>query len=115
MLQRYALLTLICLASITASAEHLLGGTISTRCTGGNFHEITLKLFRACSGSAMVPQDLELSNDCGVVFDITGLLPESMVEVSPLCPDQVANSTCNGGNLVGIELYTYRTTAYLSP
>ena len=115
MLQRYALLTLICLTSIRASAEHFLGGTISTRCTGGNFHEITLKLFRACSGSAMVPQDLHLSNDCGVTFDVVGLLPDSVVEVSPLCPEQIANSTCNGGNLAGFELYIYKTTAYLSP
>lgn len=115
MLQRYAFLSLIGLLTMRASAEHFLGGTISTRCTGGNFHEITLKLFRACSGSAMVPQDLHFSNDCGVTFDVTGLLPESVVEVSPLCPDQIANSTCNGGNLAGFELYIYKTTAYLSP
>lgn len=115
MLQRYLILSLIGILTTRASAEHLLGGTISTRCTGGNFHEITLKLFRACSGSAMVPQNLRLTNDCGVVFDVTGLEPQSVVEVSPLCADQIPNSTCNGGNLVGLELYTYTTIAYLSP
>jgi len=115
MLLRVTFFTLVCFLSAYARAEHLPGGTITTRCTGGNFHEITLKLFRACSGTAMIPQELDLTNDCGVVFNIADLLPESVVEVSPLCPDQLANSNCNGGNLVGFELYTYRTTAYLSP
>ncbi len=115
MLQRYALLALICSTSIHVAAEHLPGGTISTRCLGNNFHEITLQLFRDCSGSEIAAQGLELTNDCGVQFQVNDLSPVSVEEVSPLCADQLPNSTCNGGSLVGYQLYTFRTTVFLSP
>lgn len=99
----------------SASADHFAGGTISTRCLGGNFHEVTLQLFRNCGGTAMLAQTLDFSNDCGVIFQQTGLLPDTVVEVSPLCADDLPNSTCNGGSLMGFDLSTYRTTVYLSP
>ncbi|HMC96831.1 MAG TPA: hypothetical protein VKG92_04220, partial [Flavobacteriales bacterium] len=48
-----------------ARAMHLPGGTITYRCTGNNYHEITLTLYRECSGAAMVSQTLQFHNDCG--------------------------------------------------
>ncbi|MCB0769714.1 MAG: hypothetical protein KDC00_04835 [Flavobacteriales bacterium] len=115
MVLRYTVFLLLFAMSGMLRAEHLPGGTITTRCVGGNFHEITLKLFRECSGSPMIPQDLSFSNDCGVNFQQTAMQPVSVEEVSPLCPEELPNSRCNGGTLLGFELYTYRTTIFLSP
>jgi hypothetical protein len=115
MLLRYTVSFLLFAMFGTLRAEHLPGGTITTRCVGGNFHEITLKLFRECSGSPMIPQDLSFSNDCGVNFQQTAMQPVSVEEVSQLCPEELPNSRCNGGTLLGFELYTYRTTIFLSP
>lgn len=115
MTQRYTLSLLLSFATLFAYSEHLPGGTISARCVGGNFHEVTLKLYRECSGAPMIPQDLHFENDCGVSFDQMDLVAESVEEVSPLCPTDLPNSTCNGGTLRGFQLYTYRTTVFLSP
>ena len=115
MVQRYALLLLLSFCSIYVSAEHLPGGSISARCVGNNFYEVTLKLYRECSGVAMIPQKLHFENDCGVTFDQPNLLPVSVEDVSPLCAEDLPNSICNGGTLIGFELYTYQTTVFMSP
>ncbi len=115
MAQRYTLSFLLATFAFSTFAEHLPGGTLTARCVGGNFHEVTLKLFRECSGAAMIPQRLHFENDCGVSFDQQDLAPISVEDVSPLCAEDLPNSTCNGGTLIGFELYTYRTTVFLSP
>ncbi len=99
----------------TARAEHLLGGSITYRCIGNNLYEVTLTLWRSCSGVAMVPQNIRLFNDCGLNFTRTGLLPSDSLEVSPVCPSSLASTTCHGGNLRGTMVYHYVDTVYLSP
>lgn len=99
----------------TAYAEHLPGGTITYQCTGSNYYEITLSLYRECSGAPMVPQTLQLLNDCGVSFTIPGLLPIDTLDISPLCADTLDANSCNGGTLIGLQLFIFRTTIYLSP
>jgi len=112
---RIALFTVSFAVFGTSQANHLPGGNITYRCTGGNYHEITLTLYRECSGSPMIPQTLQLSNDCGVTFSISNLLPVETLEISPLCTDSLVESTCNGGTSVGILAFIYRTTVFLSP
>jgi len=82
---------------------------------GNNFYEVTLKLYRECSGVAMILQKLHFENDCGVTFDQPNLSPISVEDVSPLCAEDLPNSICNGGTLIGFELYTYQTTVFMSP
>lgn len=108
---------LLLLASFTilVRAEHYAGGTITTRCVGNNFHEVTLQLFRDCSGNAFSAQNLLFTNSCGVEFSQSGLQPILVEEVSSLCPAEVQNSACNGGFLSGYQKLTYRATVYLSP
>lgn len=113
--KRYTLLFLSALLWCTLRADHFAGGTITTRCLGGNFHEVTMQLFRNCSGTPFLPQDIDFANDCGVVFQQTGLEPVSTEEVSPLCEADIPNSTCNGGSLLGFQLSTYRINVFLSP
>ncbi len=115
MMKRYALFLSVLASAFTLRADHFAGGTITTRCTGNNFHDVTLQLFRNCSGAALLPQTLYFTNDCGVTFSQTLPEPVSVEDVSPLCADELANSTCNGGSLIGYDLSTFRTSVYLSP
>lgn len=114
---RYAFVFLFSLLWSSTKANHFSGGTITARCTGNNFHDITLQLFRSCGdGPALLPQDIDFSNSCGVTFNRIDIPPESVQEVSGLCASDLANSTCNGGTEPGFELVTYRLSrVYLSP
>jgi large repetitive protein len=107
-------LLLITLAN-TLSAEHLPGGNITYECLGGNQYQVTLTLFRECSGSTLLPQSLFFSSDCGSTFTAGPLPVSAGMEVSQLCPADLPNSTCNGGTLPGIEVYRVQTTVNLSP
>lgn len=111
------LFTLLATLSLCTSllAEHLPGGDITYRCLGNSQYEITLKLWRECSGAPIIGQSLTFSNTCGVSFTMNNIAQVSMEEVSPICPGQVDQTTCNGGTLIGIELYTFQTTLFLSP
>ncbi len=115
MLPRYCTVLVSILFTMVGDAHHYAGGTITTRCVGNNFHEITLQLFRNCWGDPFQGQTLHFSNDCGVEFTNTGLQPVSVVGASSICPAELPNTTCNGGSLLGYELNTYKTTVYLSP
>lgn len=115
MMKRYTVLFLFLAIVVGSRADHFAGGSITTRCLGGNFHEITFQLFRDCSGVPLGVQNLHLSSDCGVSFDQTLGEPVSVEEVSPLCAADLPNSTCNGGTLVGYDLTTYRANVFLSP
>lgn len=96
-------------------AIHLPGGTITWRCIGGNFHEVELHVWRECSGNAMQPQTISFSNDCGVAFNVSGLEPVEVLNVSQVCTSELGTTNCNGGGVAGIERYIYRTTVFLSP
>ncbi|MGV3636173.1 MAG: hypothetical protein ACO1NQ_00875 [Flavobacteriales bacterium] len=112
---RNLLLAAFFLASAASRADHFAGGTITTRCTGNNFHEVTLQLFRNCNGEVLAPQNLNFTNDCGVQFSVNALQPVSVQDASSLCAAELPNSSCTGGSLLGFDLTTYRTTVFLSP
>lgn len=109
------LLLLPLLLAPAARAEHLPGGSITTRCIGGNQHEVTLKVWRECTGAPMIAQQLTFANACGVSFSIPSAPLISVQNVSPVCDGQTGQTTCDGGAQIGIEEYTYRLTVFLSP
>lgn len=115
MMKRYTLLFTFAASFLSLRADHFAGGSITTRCTGNNFHDITLQLFRNCGGTPLGQQTLNFSNDCGVIFSQVLGEPISVQDVSPLCEGEIQNSTCNGGGLEGYDLTTYRASVYLSP
>jgi len=110
-------LTLLAAMAVSLSmlAEHLPGGNISVRCVSGNQHEVTLKLWRECTGAEMIGQTINFVNTCGVSFSLNNMPLISVANVSPVCEGQADQTTCDGGTLIGIEEYTYRTTVNLSP
>ena len=101
--------------ALSLRAEHLPGGSITYECLGGNQHVVRLTLYRECSGQPMIPQTLNFSNDCGVQFTLSDLQPITVEDVSQQCESALAQNTCNGGPLIGVERYTYERTLFLSP
>ena len=97
------------------SANHYSGGNITYVCQGGNSYAVTLQLFVDCSGVAVLPQTLDFVSSCGENITVADLEPSAGVEVSQLCPDQLMNSTCNGGTLPGFRLYEFTTVQELAP
>lgn len=97
-----------------ASASHIVGGEILWECLGNNQYEITLNLFRDCFGITLGTQDfVSFTSPCGTV-DLT-VNQVSITEVSQLCPEEIVNSTCNGGSLPGIEQWTFTGIVTLPP
>ena len=102
------------LGAQNASASHIVGGEILWNCLGNNQYEITLNLFRDCFGITLGTTDFVTFNSpCGTV-DLT-VNQVSVTEVSQLCPEEIVNSTCNGGSLPGIEQWTFTGIVTLPP
>ncbi|MGD1846357.1 MAG: gliding motility-associated C-terminal domain-containing protein [Salibacteraceae bacterium] len=112
-----ALLTIaLCLgAAKSGLATHFAGTDLQYKCIGTDSFEITLNLFRDCSGNpAPLATDIDFVSSCGGVLTVN--VPLTAVdEVSQLCEDEIVNSTCNGGTFPGMEQYIYRTTVVLTP
>jgi gliding motility-associated-like protein len=120
MLKKY-LRMLILLAILTASqnvkASHISGGDITFQCVGPNQYLITLNLFRDCAGISMSNSEfMTASSPCGSSINFTAQLQNpGGTNISQLCPPQIPNSTCSGGTLPGMQLYTYQATVTLNP
>ncbi len=105
----------ICLSGLiwynNVSASHAVGIDLSYQCLGNNQYRFALNFYRDCDGvSAPSSASINISSaSCGVNTSIN-LALQSSSEVSPLCLLQIQNSTCNGGSLPGIQLYTYSGT-----
>jgi len=99
-----------------ANASHSMGADISYVCTGPNTYDFTFSFYRDCNGiSAPASVNLSINSPSGCGTSQTvNLTQQSSVEASPLCPSQIVNSTCNGGTLQGVEVYTYTGTVTLS-
>lgn len=103
------------LALPAANASHMMGADLRFRCLGGNTYEITLSFYRDCSGiSPSTTANISISSaSCSQTLATLSLPQTSVVEASPLCPAQLSQSTCNGGTLPGVQLYTYMGTVTL--
>ena len=89
-----------------------------------NTYKFYATFYRDCGGiSAPTTIDFYFNNVCGLtasnipaVFDTLfngsmDLIPG--MEVSPLCPADIANSECNGGSLPGVQVYVYSAIVVL--
>ncbi len=114
-MHRYLLPFLLLLSFPASYAAHFTGGTISYRCVGTNIYEINMVIWRDCIGNDLLPQTIQFASDCGLSFNVPGLLPVTVEDVSALCASELGNSTCNGGPQPGLEAWHYSTTQFLSP
>lgn len=92
-----------------------MGSDISFRCLGGNQYQVVVTVYRDCSGISMptsIPVDI--TSTCGNQTVTAALNSgQSGQEVSQLCPTAV--STCSGGLLPGVQVYTYVATVTVNP
>ncbi|TVR78529.1 MAG: hypothetical protein EA412_08830 [Chitinophagaceae bacterium] len=98
------------LSNSQLKASHAVGGDITYICLGNNQYEITLNLYRDCAGIG-APNTVNLtvsSQSCNQSFSTGAMSKVSFQEISPLCPQQMPQSRCNGGNLPGIEQHIYK-------
>ncbi len=95
-------------------ATHISGGEIFYECLGNNQYRVTLIVYRDCFGVDLNNNvDLDFTSPCDS-FTVTINTPNP-VELSQLCDLELPNSTCNGGNLPGIEQYTFTRVVTLPP
>ena len=93
-----------------AKASHIMGADLSYKCLSNDTIEFTLKIYRDCDGilpDASYPINIEAAS-CGFFSFCDVLQIGNAIEVSPLCPSQINNSTCGGGTLPGVEQYIYK-------
>ncbi|MFN8285905.1 MAG: gliding motility-associated C-terminal domain-containing protein [Chitinophagales bacterium] len=92
-----------------------MGSDITFNCLGGNNYQVVVTVYRDCSGiSAPTSISVDVTSNCGSQFITCNLdAVNSGQEVSQLCPSAV--STCQGGSLPGVEVYTYIGTVTITP
>ena len=98
-------------------ASHFSGGDITATCVGPSQVQITVKLYWDCSAWASMPLtiNLDLSSSCGGSSNyLLPLINVNGTEVSNLCPNDLVNSTCNGGSYPGRKEYIYQDVITVS-
>lgn len=111
-------LSLLCFLFINQSkASHIAGGDLSYVCLGGNQYQINLNLFVDCLGfDPGASQTINFTSTCGGFATATvNVLNPGGTEISQLCPTQINNSTCNGGTLPGMWVFSFTGTVTLAP
>ncbi len=109
---------IIILFANNAKATHIMGADLSFKCLPNNIVEFNLSLYRDCSpGSAQLQGSYTIdvsSASCGIFTSVTVFQVGNGIEVSPLCPLQINNSTCNGGTLPGVQQFKYSGSIQLT-
>ncbi|MCW3103558.1 MAG: gliding motility-related protein [Bacteroidetes bacterium] len=111
-------LSLLCFLFIgQAKASHIAGGDLSYVCLGGNQYQINLNLFVDCLGfDPGASQTINFTSTCGGTATATvNATNPGGTEISQLCPSQINNSTCNGGTLPGMWVFSFTGTVTLAP
>lgn len=100
--------------AVPASATHISGGEIYYECLGNDQYRITLVVYRDCAGINLNSSyTLNVNSPCDNKT-MTVSTPGG-TEISQLCDLELPNSTCNGGNLPGIQQFIYTGTVSLPP
>ncbi len=102
-----------------------MGGELQYEHLNGDSYHIMLTLYGDCSSSSSAFQGLyssqpwvmmkQKNNGVYQLYDSVALSAISPIgeEITPLCPSELSNSSCSGGNLPGIRKFRYETTVTL--
>lgn len=121
------IILLFCLFAvyIPAHANHLFGGELFYTFVSGNTYKVTMILYGDCgsaaspafSGLATANPQIEIYNGTSL-FQTLSLNPQpgSGVDVSPVCPDESANTKCSNPNntLPGVKKFIYAANVTLN-
>ena len=115
----FCLLTLV---SNSVRASHLFGADLYYTHVAGQTYNINMVVYGDCGGSPAAFQGLYTASpvieiyDNGVYLQTIFLSPTiTGIEVTPVCPGQINNTTCNGGTVPGVRQFSYSTSVNLSP
>ncbi len=112
---RFGVIALLLMSSDSLMyATHIMGGEITYTWMGGNQYLFRVTLYRDCNG-VLLPLSIIMrlqSSVCGQNFTVS--LPlVAITEVSQVCPSYIPLTTCNGGNLPGVQRGVYETIVNL--
>lgn len=104
--------------SYSAKATHIYGADFYYTHVSGNTYTISLDVYGDCSGSAFPTltssaPGVDVYDSLNLVQSITLSLQGPGVEVTPVCPSQIGNTSCNGGSLPGVMKFHYSNTINL--
>lgn len=118
-MKKLSFLLLTILFSYSIKASHIAGGEITYTSLGNNQFRIHLNLFVDCAGfNPGNSQTINFRSTCGGTTSAqVQITPNTTggLEISQLCPNDMPNSRCNGGNLPGMWLFSYEGTVTLAP
>jgi len=108
------------LFAIRVSATHIIGGEIGYTHTSGYTYEIVLTLYGDCAGTAFpslinsIPR-VEIYKDAVPNSFIDLGISGPPVEVTPVCPSEVNNTTCVSvnGTIPGVMRFIFKGTVVL--
>jgi gliding motility-associated-like protein len=114
---------IVLFSSVTAEASHMFGADLFYTHVSGNTYNITMVIYADCSGSAFpnlpgsIPQIVIFNGSTQVaVIGLPIVAPSSGVEVTPVCPAQINNTTCVSltGTVPGVKKFVYSSSYTLS-
>lgn len=117
------LLLFFAIGYFKADATHLFGGEIFYTNVSGNTYKVTVVLYGDCSSTSQAfpilgsaTPKVEVYNGSSLITTLTlTAQPGSGINVSPVCPDEVNNTTCTpNGTLPGIKKFIYAANVTLS-
>jgi gliding motility-associated-like protein len=99
---------------LSLKASHMQGADLWYTWIGPNTYKITVTFYKDCNGfvdmgPTLTGVTVESASGCGPIQQVTmNIVPGfDSVEVSPLCPAQIGQSSCNNGNLSGTVQFRY--------
>jgi gliding motility-associated-like protein len=118
-LLKLGLILLTILTPILVYSSHIAGADITYKCIGQDSFEITVNVFRDCSGIPYINTSLPItiSNTCNSQTSTVNIQRVNSVpiEVSQLCPSALLQSTCNNGVFPGMQQYIFKGIVVLTP
>ncbi len=125
MLRSLILSGILLLTSVSSYASHIVGAELTYRWVSGMDYQVTVVLYGDCSSTAGVFPTLTLVTPQVCVFNGTTLfttmtlsrpVPVCGTEVTPVCPDSIAYTTCSSlaYSIPGIKKFVCTGTVTLS-
>ncbi|MBL4652696.1 MAG: gliding motility-associated C-terminal domain-containing protein [Flavobacteriales bacterium] len=101
----------------SVKATHVAGADITYECIGTDSFLVRLNVFADCGGTpfSSTTETIDISSSCFTGPLILSLLNPGGTEISQLCAADQGSSTCNGGSLPGMLMYTFEGIIELQP
>lgn len=109
-LKIYLYILILAFLGHEAQASHAAAADLSYTCIGNNRYQVTLKMYRDCSGITLptVPLiNISGANSCNGFSQTLPLNLTSVVEIPIACHTFSAQSSCNGGTIPGYQENIY--------